>query len=98
MFHEVNLPKLFLNIFELWESVLSAPLFYNLHIFSAPFNPSFLVSFELKVFVLGFWEINYLYIFKRKNLSVRYHLGILKCGVSLEGLFKSGHYKKKGFP
>nr|CAN65084.1 hypothetical protein VITISV_033497 [Vitis vinifera] len=27
---------------------------------------------------------------KRKNLSVRYHLGILKCGVSLERLFKSG--------
>ena len=24
-----------------------------------------------------------------KNLSVRYHLGILKFGVSLEGLFKS---------
>ena len=24
-----------------------------------------------------------------KNLSVMYHLGILKCGVSLEGLFKS---------
>ena len=24
-----------------------------------------------------------------KNLSVRYHLKILKCGVSLEGLFKS---------
>ena len=24
-----------------------------------------------------------------KNLSVRYHLRILKCGVSLEGLFKS---------
>ena len=24
-----------------------------------------------------------------KNLSVRYHLGILKCGVSLEGLLKS---------
>ena len=31
-----------------------------------------------------------LYIFERKNLSVRYHLGILKCGLSLEGLFKSG--------
>ena len=51
-----------------------------MHIISAPFNPSFLVSFELKVFVLGFCEINYLYIFERK---------ILKCGVSLEGLFKS---------
>ena len=25
-----------------------------------------------------------------KNLSVRYHLGILKCGVSLEGLSKRG--------
>ena len=25
-----------------------------------------------------------------KNLSVRYHLGIRKCGVSLKGLFKSG--------
>ena len=49
--------------------------------FSAPFNPSFLVSFELKVFVLGFCERNYLYIFERK---------ILKCGVSLERLFKSG--------
>ena len=24
-----------------------------------------------------------------KNLSVRYYLGILKCGVSFEGLFKS---------
>ena len=24
-----------------------------------------------------------------KNLSVRYHLGILKCGVSLKELFKS---------
>ena len=24
-----------------------------------------------------------------KNLSVMYHLEILKCGVSLEGLFKS---------
>ena len=48
--------------------------------FSAPVNPSFLVSFELKVFVLGFFEINYLYIFERK---------IFKCGVSLEGLFKS---------
>ena len=59
----------------------SALLFYNLHIFSAPFNPSFLVSFELKVFVLGFCEINYLYIFERK---------ILKYGVSLERLFKSG--------
>ena len=59
----------------------SAPLFKNLHIFSAPFNPSFLVSFELKVFVLGFYEINYLYIFKMK---------ILQCGVSLERLFKSG--------
>ena len=42
---------------------------------SAPFNPSFLVSFELKVYVLGFCEINYLYIFEMK---------ILKCGVSLE--------------
>ena len=41
----------------------------------------FLVSFELKVYVLGFFEINYLYIFERK---------ILKCGVSLERLFKSG--------
>ena len=70
-----------MNIFEPWKSVLSAPLFYNLHIFSAPFNPSFLVSFELKFFVLGFWEINYLYIFEMK---------ILKCGVSLERLFKSG--------
>ena len=29
-------------------------------------------------------------IFERKNLSVRYPLGILKCGVSLERLFKSG--------
>ena len=47
---------------------------------STPFNLSFLVSFELKVFVLGFCEINYLYIFERK---------ILKCGVSLEKLFKS---------
>ena len=37
------------------------------------------ISFELKVF--EFCEINYLYIFKRK---------ILKCGVSLERLFKSG--------
>ena len=25
-----------------------------------------------------------------KNLSVRYHLRILKCDVSLKGLFKSG--------
>ena len=33
--------------------------------------------------------LNYLYIFERKNLSVRYHLGIFKCGVSLERLFKS---------
>ena len=37
-------------------------------------------------------------IFERKNLSVRYPLGILKCGVSLEGLFKSevslGDYKR----
>ena len=48
--------------------------------FSAPFNPSFLISFELKVFVLGFCDINYLYIFERK---------ILKCRVSLERLFKS---------
>ena len=40
----------------------------------------FLVSFELKVFVLKFCEINYLYIFESK---------ILKCGVSLERLFKS---------
>ena len=56
---------------------MSAPL---LHIFSEPFNHTFLVSFELKVFVLGFCEINYLYIFERK---------ILKCGVSLERLFKS---------
>ena len=39
------------------------------------------MSFELKVFVLGFCEINYLYIFEMK---------ILKCGVSLERLFKSG--------
>ena len=31
----------------------------------------------------------HLQIFKRKNQSVRYHLGILKCRVSLEGLFKS---------
>ena len=61
-----------------------------MHIFSAPFNHSFLISFELKVYVLGFFEINYLYIFERKNLSVRYQLGILKCGVSLERLFKSG--------
>ena len=45
---------------------------------SAPFNPSFLVLFELKVFVKGFCEINYLYIFERK-----------KCRVSLEELFKS---------
>ena len=60
---------------------LSASLFYNLHILSAPFNHSFLVSFEFKVFVIGFREINYLFIFERK---------ILKCGVSLERLFKSG--------
>ena len=45
------------------------------------FNHSFLVSFELKVFILRFYEINYLYIFESK---------ILKCGVSLERLFKSG--------
>ena len=51
-----------------------------MHIISAPFNPSFLVSFELKVFVLGFYETIYLSIFERK---------FLKCGVSLEGLFKS---------
>ena len=38
------------------------------------------MSFEIKVFVLGFCEINYLYIFESK---------ILKCGVSLERLFKS---------
>ena len=52
LFQKFNLPKPFLNIFEHWKSVLSAP-----------FNPSFLVSFELKVFGLGFCEINYLYIF-----------------------------------
>ena len=58
----------------------SAPFFYNLHTFSAPLNPNFLVLFELKVFVLGFCEINYLYIFEMK---------IFKYGVSLERLFKS---------
>ena len=45
------------------------------------FNPSFLVLFKLKVFVLGFCEINYLYIFEIK---------IFKCEVSLERLFKNG--------
>ena len=44
------------------------------------FNHSFLVSFELKVFILRFCEINYLYIFESK---------ILKCEVSLERLFNS---------
>ena len=66
-----------MNIFEPCESVLSAP-----------FNPNFLVSFELKIFVLGFCEIICISL-REKNLSVRYHLEILKCGVSLEGLFKS---------
>ena len=41
-----------------------------------------LVSFELKVLVLGFFEGSfYLYTFERK---------FLKCEVSLEGLFKKG--------
>ena len=40
-----------------------------------------LYHLSLKVFVLGFCEINYLYIFE---------MNILKCGVSLEWLFKSG--------
>ena len=53
---------------------MSAPFFQNLHIFSAPFNPSFLVSFELKVLVLEFFR-DYSFVNLSKEES--------KCEVSL---------------
>ena len=54
----------------------------------------FLYHLSLKFYTRILW--NYLYIFERKNLSVRYHLGILKYGVSLERLFKSDVSLKDG--
>ena len=64
-----------------------------MHIISALFNPSFSCTFELKVLYWDFVRIFLILICKslrEKNLSVRYYLRIFKCGVSLEGLFKSG--------
>ena len=35
-------------------------------------------------------------LFREKNLNVRYHLVILKCGISLKGLFKVIYFLRIG--
>ena len=53
---------------------LSAPLFHNLHIFSAPFNPSFSYIFEPKVLLHDFCVINLCISLRGIFSSVGYHL------------------------
>ena len=81
--YELNLPKPFLNIFEPWKSVFECTIVLKL-----TYLLCIIQSLSLKFYTRSFW--NYVYILERKNLSVRYHLGIFKWGVSLEGLSKSG--------
>ena len=89
MFHELNLPKHFFWIYlslgrVFWVHHCSKTCILLVHHSILVY----LYHLSIKFCTRSLW--NYLYIFERKNLSVRYHLGILKCGVSLEGYFKSG--------